>query len=277
VPAKKSRRSAEEVRYLLSGDRKLRRLSLKKISERVKKARRKAKGATGPKAATPDVSESNTTHHQPSSSNAAAIAFGVTGLVLLAALVALWWPAPSTADEQAADQNRSAEVLTADVASAPLVTAKKVAPPAAVPVRAATPTTAPALMSVPAAPAKARAAETAGARAETPSAPASVPAHASAPVVHPAAAVEPVDTVTISGCLEYDGKSAWLKDTSGADAPKTRNWKSGFLRKRSPRIALVDAAGSASSYDGRRVSVTGVLVDREMRVNSLKPAAGDCD
>jgi hypothetical protein len=91
------------------------------------------------------------------------------------------------------------------------------------------------------------------------------------------AAVAPVDTVTISGCLDFDGKSAWLKDTSGVDAPRTRGWRSGFLKKRSSRIALVDGPTSAAAYDGRLVSVTGVLVDGEMRVSSLKPIAGDCE
>jgi hypothetical protein len=95
--------------------------------------------------------------------------------------------------------------------------------------------------------------------------------------VHPVAAAAAVDTVTISGCLDFDGKSAWLKDTSGDDAPRARSWRSGFLRKRSSRIALVDGPSSAKAYDGRLVSVTGVLVDREMRVSSLKPIAGDCE
>jgi hypothetical protein len=99
----------------------------------------------------------------------------------------------------------------------------------------------------------------------------------SSPVDASPAAVKPLDTVTISGCLEYDGKSAWLKDASGADAPTTRSWRSGFLRKRSPRIALVNGPAGASTYDGRPVTVTGVLVDREMRVDSLKPSAGNCD
>jgi hypothetical protein len=40
---------------------------------------------------------------------------------------------------------------------------------------------------------------------------------------------------------------------------------------------LADGPMGASAYDGRRVTVTGVLVDREMRVHSLKPSAGDCD
>ena len=81
--------------------------------------------------------------------------------------------------------------------------------------------------------------------------------------------------VTITGCLDYDGKSAWLKETSG-DVPRSRSWRSGFLKKRSPRIALVDGPTNASAYDGRRVSVTGVLIDREMRVNSVHPIEGEC-
>src|SRR5438552_2533587 len=33
---------------------------------------------------------------------------------------------------------------------------------------------------------------------------------------------------TITGCLEKHGDGFQLKDTSGADAPKARSWKSGF-------------------------------------------------
>jgi hypothetical protein len=262
VPAKKSQRSADGVQYLLSGDRKFRRLSLKKISERVKKARRKTKGAAVSKAAAASGSESNVTHHSVAS-NGTAIAFGLISLVLLAALVVMWWPTPSAADEQAAEaESHSAAVLTADVASAPAMAVKKVASPARdqVPDRATSS-------------AKARPAETTVARAET----APIQPLVSSQNAHPAAAGAPIDTVTISGCLEYDGKSAWLKNASGAEAPRARSWRSGFLTKRSPRIALVDGPGSVTAYDGRRVTVTGVLVDREMRVNSLRPLAGDCD
>ena len=42
MPAKKTRKSADGARYLLSADRKFRRLSLKKISERVKNAYNRA-------------------------------------------------------------------------------------------------------------------------------------------------------------------------------------------------------------------------------------------
>jgi hypothetical protein len=141
----------------------------------------------------------------------------------------------------AAAQTEDAPVVTADVASAPAVPTK--------------PLTASPAVKAPLSPAR-------------PSTPADA---------HSTVAAASIDLVTISGCLDFDGKSTWLKDTSGVDAPRTRSWRSGFLRKRSPRIALVDGPTSAETYDGRLVSVTGVLVDREMRVSSLKPIAGDCE
>ena len=39
--------------------------------------------------------------------------------------------------------------------------------------------------------------------------------------------------VTVTGCLERSDEAFRLKDTSGADAPRTRSWKTGFLNKRS--------------------------------------------
>jgi hypothetical protein len=85
--------------------------------------------------------------------------------------------------------------------------------------------------------------------------------------------------VTIAGCLQRDNDSFRLKDTSGADAPKARSWKSGFLKKGSTSIDLVDAAGSARLRDnvGKRVSVTGTLTDRQMQVRSLRRVAPTCN
>ncbi len=85
-------------------------------------------------------------------------------------------------------------------------------------------------------------------------------------------------SVTISGCLQRDNDAFRLKDTSGADAPKARSWKSGFLKKGSAAIDLVDAAGSARLKDnvGKRVSVTGTLTDRQMQVRSLRRVASSC-
>jgi hypothetical protein len=49
-------------------------------------------------------------------------------------------------------------------------------------------------------------------------------------------------SVTITGCLERSDATYRLKDTSGAGAPKTRSWKSGFLKKNTATIEIVDPA-----------------------------------
>lgn len=84
--------------------------------------------------------------------------------------------------------------------------------------------------------------------------------------------------VTITGCLERDADTFRLKDTSGVDAPKSRSWKSGFLRRGSARIEVIDAANSLNlpSHVGQRISVTGMLVDREMHAHSLEFDAVSC-
>jgi hypothetical protein len=84
--------------------------------------------------------------------------------------------------------------------------------------------------------------------------------------------------VTITGCLERSDESFRLTNTSGATAPTSRSWKSGFLKKRAATIEVVDAVKrlNLSSHVGQRVAVTGTLVDREMRVGSLQRVAPSC-
>ena len=84
--------------------------------------------------------------------------------------------------------------------------------------------------------------------------------------------------VTLTGCLELDNQTFRLKDTTGADAPKSRSWKSGFLKKKTASIAIVDAANKVKlpNHVGERVVVTGTLVDREMQVRSLQRVALSC-
>ena len=93
-----------------------------------------------------------------------------------------------------------------------------------------------------------------------------------------AAAVK-TPAVTITGCLERSDDAYRLKDTSGADVPKARSWKSGFLKKGSASIAVVDTAHAVklADYVGRRVSVTGTLVDREMQVRSMRRVSPSCN
>ncbi len=84
--------------------------------------------------------------------------------------------------------------------------------------------------------------------------------------------------VTIAGCLEKHGSRFRLTDTSGADAPTSRSWKSAFFKKAAASVDLVDAANRTklAGHVGQRVSVTGTLDDREMQVMSLQRAAGSC-
>jgi hypothetical protein len=100
------------------------------------------------------------------------------------------------------------------------------------------------------------------------------------PAVEPASrtAAPKLAPVTITGCLERDDETFRLKDTTGTNAPKSRSWKSGFLKKGSASIEVVDASHRLKLTDhvGKRVSVTGVLVDREMQVRSLQRVAASC-
>jgi hypothetical protein len=80
----------------------------------------------------------------------------------------------------------------------------------------------------------------------------------------------------ISGCLEFDDGTFRLRDTTGADLPTARSWKSGFLRKRPSTIEVVDAqTPRLQKFVGQRVAATGTLVDRQMQVHSMK-ALGVC-
>jgi hypothetical protein len=91
--------------------------------------------------------------------------------------------------------------------------------------------------------------------------------------------IRTVSSVTITGCLERDDDGFRLTDTDGSDAPKARSWKSGFLKKGSASVDVMDAANRAKlpSHVGRRVSITGLLDHRELQVRSLRRVATACD
>jgi hypothetical protein len=85
--------------------------------------------------------------------------------------------------------------------------------------------------------------------------------------------------VTITGCLERSDTTFRLTETTGTEAPKSRSWKRGFLKKGMAPVGVVDAGNrlNLSSHVGQRVSVTGLLVDREMTLRSLQRVAAFCD
>ena len=83
-------------------------------------------------------------------------------------------------------------------------------------------------------------------------------------------------TVTITGCLQKRSDGFRLNDPSGAAVPKSRSWKSGFLKKSAAAIDLVGVSSSAADAVGARVRVTGVLENRELRARSLTRVASSC-
>lgn len=87
-----------------------------------------------------------------------------------------------------------------------------------------------------------------------------------------------VPPTTIEGCLERNGESFRLKDTSGTDAPKSRSWKSGFLKKGASTVDVLDASDSLGLANrvGTRVSVTGTLVDKQMQAHAIHRVASSC-
>jgi len=97
-----------------------------------------------------------------------------------------------------------------------------------------------------------------------------------APAEKPAA--DKPATVTLTGCLERNDQSFRLRDTTGADVPTSRSWKTGFITKRKASVTVADKANrlKLQSHVGQRVKVTGTLVDREMQVRSLERIAASC-
>lgn len=85
--------------------------------------------------------------------------------------------------------------------------------------------------------------------------------------------------VSLTGCLQQTDRGFVLKNTEGADAPKSRSWKSGFFKRSSVSIDLSDKGGSAAlgKHVGQRVRVTGALVERDMKVLSLRPISASCE
>jgi len=113
--------------------------------------------------------------------------------------------------------------------------------------------------------------------------PSSIKAEVFTPAPEPAAGAHMESArealVTIEGCLERKGDHFRLKETDGANAPKSRSWKTGFLTKRSRTLDVTDAPNGLilRGYNGRRVSITGTFVDGELHARSAQGATGACD
>jgi hypothetical protein len=105
-----------------------------------------------------------------------------------------------------------------------------------------------------------------------------VAAFAGLPAAEPASIALRDETplVTLSGCLDLDDDDFRLKNATGAEAPKARSWKTGFLTKRSSDVTVVANRLDLRSHVGRRVTLTGDLADRRLQVRSLQPSTVSC-
>jgi hypothetical protein len=96
----------------------------------------------------------------------------------------------------------------------------------------------------------------------------------------PAAATVGPPPVTITGCLEMsvDETEFRLTDTEGVEAPKARSWRTGFLKKHSSSIALVELpdAHALQPQVGKRVAATGVLAGGSLKLSALRVVTASC-
>jgi len=208
-------------------------------------------------------------------------------VVMLAALLVVRFasePVEDAADEQT-ERSELAAAAAPDSQPVPEASA-----PAATPVESA-PTPAPAVKARPkkiiaAKPAKGFAESEKSAPPIAPTPIATPPARAN--VAATTARPLPVSThnaglapVTLTGCLEMSvSRDAFrLSDTDGAAAPKARSWRTAFLKKRPAPVALVEAPDlhGLQVEVGKRVAATGVLIDREMKVSSVRVVGASCD
>lgn len=87
-------------------------------------------------------------------------------------------------------------------------------------------------------------------------------------------------SATITGCLVLrDDGMFQLKDNDGEHAPKARSWKSGFIKKGSATIDVLDAGNrlKLGTHVNYRISVSGTLIDRQLRARSLHVTSQQCD
>ena len=79
--------------------------------------------------------------------------------------------------------------------------------------------------------------------------------------------------------MSVDEAEFRLTDTEGVQAPKSRSWRTGFLKKHSSSIALVDLpdAHAAQAQVGKRVAATGVLSSGSLKLSSLRVVSPHCD
>jgi hypothetical protein len=264
---KATRKAPQSLRYLLWVDNKLQRISMKKVAlplGRAKARARKSVRATHAKKSTPPAAPREEFRSAITSRASLVAIVALSGAAILGMMGRARGPETAAADVRlpvagpVETPPLEASPTIPEVGTEPVLT--KAPPP--VEARTAAAAVIPTPPPAPAAP-------------EVDPTPTEVVAP---PGVTAVAADEPAAATTVSGCLTFDDGNYRLKDVTGADAPKSRSWKSGFLRKRSATIDVRDANHSLglANYVGKRVEATGTLLERELQVRSLERLADSC-
>ena len=113
-------------------------------------------------------------------------------------------------------------------------------------------------------------------------APAKAPAKSAQAKPLPAkATVVPVEagSITLTGCLQADGRKYMLMDPEGPKAEKGRSWKTGFITKKSKDVEVVATSTSMKLGDfrGHKVSVVGVKDGQaHLKARTIKQLTGSC-
>ena len=256
VAVKKAKRPA--LRYLLSADPRLHKLSLKKLVERRKKSVA-PKRAARTKTTSRRIAESL---RWPWTADPGAV--GLAGIGILAA--ATLFAAGQMSDRSDSDNTTVAPAWEARLsAPAPATSSRVEKLPAPSKPRVSESAKS---ADVKPAPAKLEMAKPEAAKPEPVAAGAKMAAVPEEPTTQ--------EPVTITGCLAKNNDGFWLKDAAGAELSKSRSWRSGFFKKSAPRVDVVASGGMLSSYVGHRVAATGVLTENEMRARSVRSIARSC-
>ena len=93
-----------------------------------------------------------------------------------------------------------------------------------------------------------------------------------------AAPAVPAGSITLTGCLEADGRKYLLTDLEGAQAPKGRSWKTGFVTKTAKDVEVTPSSSvKLGDHIGRKVSVVGVRHDdTHLQARSITQLAASC-
>jgi len=282
-----AKRASGPVRYLLSADRTLRKLSLKRLPSARTLTRRRRRSIR-PTHAVPSGTVHTHTSRNLTSLTFFAIMFLTVGVALIAARARLEPARPDVEDvantpANALDvaepvQSAPPVVLQASTdgsktrASAPLTATPPAAHLATVTAPAAHPATAPEVV------------HSSKPRQESGATPQVLPTLTAVETVPPGQSARTLDVetappVTIVGCLESTSDTFWLTNASGTGVPTSRSWKTVFLRKHTPSMAIVDATQllDLQGHVGQRVAVTGTVSDRAIHTRALELVSASCN